>query len=215
MAPARRDADWSNSPAAHTMDATARAVGTRVTDVRRGEGRRYFATIDFGEKQSRGSFEHRPRRTPQEVGKAHEHGVLATANGQDQAAVGIEFDAETRRPAAASQTREHALEERGASRDKSVAGGHALGTYLTRPPETDKAREVKAITLQSVVGEATLERGAWLMASVLAADGRRSDVLLGFLSFVHGIARAFNGVVEIVFIAVQLRTSRGQFVQHF
>src|SRR4051812_18106161 len=116
----------------HMINAAAGAMGAGVLEVGSGQGGRGFASINAGEEQGGGTFQHGARRAAEKVGETHVDGFLAAANGQNQAAVGIEFDAKTGRAAFASDACEDALEEGGASGNDGRSERHWSGYFTTR-----------------------------------------------------------------------------------
>ena len=102
---------------AHAVDAGARAMGPGVVEIRRGEGPGGLAAVDAREEEGGGGLQHRERGAVEEIGKADVDRFFTATDGEREAAVGIELDAETRWAAVAIEARVHALEERVAAGD--------------------------------------------------------------------------------------------------
>src|SRR5258708_3878175 len=112
MTPAGSRGRRANAPAAHPADAAARAMRTRVAEIRRHQRRGRFSAIYARKKQRGGAFQHRPRRVAQKIREPHINGLFAPSDGQNQAAVRIELHAKPWRTAVTTEPREHTLEER-------------------------------------------------------------------------------------------------------
>jgi len=78
---ALRVCGWTNAVVAHAVDASARAMGAGIVEVRGGEGLWSFAAVDAGEEQGGGAFEDCERGAVEEVGKTDLDGFLAAADG--------------------------------------------------------------------------------------------------------------------------------------
>jgi len=131
MLSARIDGGHAHAASPHPVDAAARAVRPRISEIGRDERGRGFAAIHPRKQQRRRAFQNIQRRAAQKIGEAHEHSFLAPTDGQDQAAVRIKFDAKSGRPSLTAQPREQALEQRTAAR-------HEL--RLTRRFHSDERR---------------------------------------------------------------------------
>jgi hypothetical protein len=116
MFSARTGRSQANASAAHPIHTAARAVRTGVLEIRLCELSRSSTPIDARQQERSRAFQHGPRRSLQEVGKAHVNHFFSPPDCQHQAGVGIKLDAEARRPAIATQPREHALKKGPASR---------------------------------------------------------------------------------------------------
>ena len=115
--------------AAHLADAFTGAIGFGVVDVWLRERTLRPLAIDTRKEKSGSAFENIQRRAIEEIGETHEQRVAAAANREDQAAVGIKFDAEVRRAAFAANAREHALKQRfaaGNAFDDAAGAGQFL-----------------------------------------------------------------------------------------
>ena len=84
---------WTYAAVAHAIDAGARTVRAGVIQVRRCQTFRGFAAIDTGEQEGCGALEDVQRGAVEKIREAHVNGFLATADGQSEAAVGVELDA--------------------------------------------------------------------------------------------------------------------------
>src|SRR5260370_12849401 len=107
--PLRTCGSGTNAPAAHVMDASARAVRAGIFEIRRGKSGGSLASIHARKEQRSGAFEHGKRRAAQEIGEAHVNAFLAAPDGQHQTAVRVELDAKAWRAAFPSPTRKHPL----------------------------------------------------------------------------------------------------------
>jgi len=108
---------WTDAAVAHAIDAGAGAVGAGVVEVWGGEGFWGFAAVDAGQEKGGSALENWERGSVEEVGEADMDGFFAAADGQGEAAVGVELYAEAGWAAVAIEAGEHALEEGGAARD--------------------------------------------------------------------------------------------------
>jgi len=115
VAALRSGGGQTHSAAAHATDAAAGAIRTSVVQVRRGQCTWGFAAIDAGNKKRGGAFENWKRGAAQQIREADEDNVLAAADGEDEAGVGVKLDAKARGTAVAIEPGKDALEERGAS----------------------------------------------------------------------------------------------------
>src|ERR1700686_4360937 len=100
----------TDAAAAHAVDAAAGAMRAGVFEIGGGELRGGLAAIDAREQQSSGAFQNRERGAAKKIGKTYVDGLVATADGEYQAAVRVELHAKTRGTAVAAQAREDALE---------------------------------------------------------------------------------------------------------
>src|ERR1700686_2737636 len=92
----------TDAAAAHAVDAAAGAMRAGVFEIGGGGFRGGFAAVDAREQQSGGAFQNRERGTAKKIGKRHVDGLVATADGEYQAAVRVEPHAKTRGAAVAA-----------------------------------------------------------------------------------------------------------------
>ena len=102
----------SHSSASHPADTVARLVRARIFQVWLNHIPRRFSPVNSRQQQRSSAFQYRQRRALQQIRKSHVHRLFASANGQHQTGVGIEFHAKTRRPPITSQPRKHPLKQR-------------------------------------------------------------------------------------------------------
>jgi hypothetical protein len=92
-------------------------MGAGVLEVRGGEAFWGFAAVDAGEEEGGCAFKNCERGAVEEIGEADVDCFFAAADGEGEAAVGVELYAETGWAAVAIEAGEHALEEGGAAWD--------------------------------------------------------------------------------------------------
>lgn len=110
----------------HTVDAGARAMRAGIVEIRRGEGFWRFAAVHAGEEEGGGTFQHGERGAMEEIGEADVNGFFAAADGEREAAVRIELDAEAGWAAVAIEAGVHALEKRLAAGDDGRESWHSF-----------------------------------------------------------------------------------------
>jgi hypothetical protein len=208
----------TNACASHAVDARARFVGAGVIEIRSGELTRRFAPIDAGEEQRGGGFKNGKRSATQEVGETDEDGFFAAADCESQRFVGIEVDMEAGWAAFAVETSVDALKEGGAAGDGRGKFGHRLGIVYERgvvrsKPVQESGCESISIAIEKNPHPLTPEGAAPKLT--FAADGGRGYGFFGFFGICDCVFRAFDGVVQIVFVDIDINFIGGDLVQNF
>ena len=85
--------------------------------------------------------------------------------------------------------------------------------FATEVRRSKRAKNVGALRKDAVAGrrQAPPLQGIWRL--VFSADWGRGYRFFGFFGVVHGVAGAFYGVVEVVFVDVDVNFVGGDFVQ--
>jgi len=112
MAALRQGRNAADATAAHFRDSAASAVRACVDEIRLHQRTRSALAKNPRQQKCRRPFLHIERGAAQQIRETDIQGVAAAANGEGEAAVGIELHLKLGRPAFTADAGEHALHER-------------------------------------------------------------------------------------------------------